>query len=219
MGRLAGGVPVRNRGVTDRQYGEAGGMWGVKTERDVQGAAPAMMAARLRHYWQGLRSGDALPRRHQFVPRDMAPLLAALCLIDRTDSGAARFRIAGRALQAVYGMELGGAPVALLFEPSQRAEMAAILGGVLAGAESADLDLRAEARAGRPALHARLLLLPLADHAGKPALAIGTLEVAGEVGQSPRRFYIERCLRSPLVPKGIRLGSKDGSTGRLRLVT
>lgn len=172
--------------------------------------ATAPMAAMLRGYWQRLRDADTLPRRDQFSPRELAPVLSSMFLIEGTEQGAARFLIAGRVICALYGMELRGAPLALLFEPAERAEIAGIVAGVGAGPETVDLTLRAARGAARPALMARMMFLPLANRMGSRDLAIGTMEVSaegmpvapmwpnGEFGHVPRRFTIERCLRGPL---------------------
>ncbi len=156
------------------------------------------MAAQLRGYWQGLREGSALPRRDQFDPRMLAPLLRSVFLIDWTAQGAARFRIAGQIFTALYGMELHGAPLALLFEPSERVGIGAMVQRVCDAPEAVDMVLRSDATAGRPALTGRMMILPLVERGGAGKLAIGSLEVAGMVGQAPRRFRVERCLRSPL---------------------
>lgn len=175
--------------------------------------ATAPMAAMLRGHWQRLRDGDALPRRDQFSPRELAPVLSSMFLIEGTEQGAARFLIAGRVICALYGMELCGAPLGLLFEPAARAEIAGIVAGVGDGPETVDLTLRAARGAGRPALMARMMFLPLANRMGTRDLAIGTMEVSaegravpmwpsGEIGHPPRRFVIERCLRGPLATGG-----------------
>ena len=163
-----------------------------------QPAAAAPVAARLRSYWQGLRDGDALPRRAQFEPLAMAPLLGSVFLVDWTDSGAARFRIAGQVFARLYGMALHGAPLALLFEPSERASVGRIVRQVCDEPAVADLVLRSAGSAGQPAMTGRMLLLPVADASGVARLAIGSLEVGGVTGRTPRRFAIERCLRTPL---------------------
>lgn len=168
------------------------------------------MAAVLRAHWQRLRDGEALPRRDQFAPRELAPVLSSMFLIEGTERGAARFLIAGRVLCALYGMELRGAPLSLLFEPVARGEIAGIVAGMSEDPATVDLTLRAGHSAGRPALLARMMFLPLANRAGTRDLAIGTMEVSApgmataplwpndEFGQAPRRFGIERCLRGPL---------------------
>ncbi|WP_185796979.1 PAS domain-containing protein [Paragemmobacter straminiformis] len=168
------------------------------------------MAAVLRAHWQRLRKGEALPRRDEFAPRELAPVLSSMFLIEGTERGAARFLIAGRVLCALYGMELRGAPLALLFEPAARGEIAGIVAAMSEDPATVDLTLRAGQSTGRPALLARMTLLPLANRAGTRDLAIGTMEVStpfmesaplwpnGEFGQAPRRFGIERCLRGPL---------------------
>lgn len=170
-----------------------------ETERpQPRPASSAPVAARLRAHWQGMRSGPALPRRDQLEPRALAPLLGSVFLIDWTESGAARLKIAGQIFARLYGMQLHGAPLALLFEPGERAEIGRIARAACDEPATIDLMLRSEGGPGRPELSARMLVLPLEDRTGTRSLAIGSLEVQGDVGRAPRRFAIERWLRLPL---------------------
>lgn len=161
-------------------------------------ATAAPVSARLRGHWEGLRVGNALPRRDAFDPRALGPLLGSVFLVDWTDRGAARLRIAGQVFARLYGMELHGAPLALLFEPSDRAEIGRMVREVCEGPVAMDLGLRSEAGGGRSVLLGRMMVLPLLDRCGERRLAIGSLEVTGEIGRAPRRFRVERCLRTPL---------------------
>lgn len=161
-------------------------------------ATAAPVSARLRAQWEALRQDGALPRRDQLDPRALAPLLGAVFVVDWTERGAARLRIAGQVFARLYGMELHGAPLALLFEPSERAEIGRIVRRVCDGPVGIDLGLRSDAGVGRSALTGRMMVLPLLDRCGERRLAIGSLEVAGEIGRAPRRFRIERCLQTPL---------------------
>lgn len=158
----------------------------------------APVSARLRGYWQSLREGNALPRRDRFEPRALGPLLGFVFLVDWTDRGAARLRIAGQAVSRLYGMQLHGAPLALLFEPSERPDIGRIVRMVCEGPTAVDLGLRSEGGAGRPEISGRMMILPLLDRSGERTLAIGSLEAVGEIGHAPRRFRVERCLRTAL---------------------
>lgn len=164
--------------------------------KPVPVAAP--VAAELRGHWQRMREGNRLPRRDALDPRALAPLLGSVFVVDWTDAGAARLRIAGQVFSSLYGMELHGAPLALLFEPSERAAIGRVLRTVCDEPAAVDLVLRSEGKAGRPDLRARMLVLPLLDRRGVASYAIGSLEVAGMIGLAPRRFRIERTLRTPL---------------------
>ncbi len=172
-----------------------------RSERDRQQGKAAQavpVSARLRAYWQGLRVGTTLPRRDQIEPRALSPLLGAVCLVDWTEHGAARLRVAGQVFARLYGMELHGAPLALLFEPSERTGIGHMVRTVCEGPCAVDLGLRSDGGAGRPSVTARMMLLPLLDRNGGRTLAIGSLEVTGDVGRAPRRFKVERCLRTGL---------------------
>lgn len=157
-------------------------------------AAPSPASARLRAHWEALRTGAALPRRDQFEPRRLGSLLGSIFLVDWTDQGTARLGIAGQVFARLYGMELHGAPLALLFEPSERAAIGRMMARVCDGPVAVDLGLRSEGGAGRPPITGKMMVLPLLDRSGAPNLAIGTLEVTGSTGRTPRRFRVERCL-------------------------
>lgn len=174
----------------DRSAVRNGGDERVRMLRPVDGAmsgAPAVFA-RLTAYWQGLREGGALPARAAILPRDIAPFIDRAFLVERIAPGHARFRLAGMALADLMGMDLRGMPVSALILPARRGAFAAALEQVFTGPEIAHLSMEAERGIGRPALAARMLLLPLTGHAGLADRALGVLVCEGRIGQAPRRF-------------------------------
>jgi len=177
-------------------------------------AAPAPFAE-LDAYWQGLRRGAALPRRADIDPRGIARLLDRTLLLERTEPGVARVRVAGMALAEVLGMDLRGMPVSALIAPAGRALFAERLEAVFARPCKAAMSLESESGLGQPALGARLLLLPVAGDRGVVDRALGCLLVDGTLGRAPRRFLPEAVCLSPVSGLGT---APDHAVGHLRLV-
>ncbi len=154
----------------------------------------------LRGYWEGLRAGGEVPARAALDPRGIADILDRVFVLERVAPGQARFRIAGMHLADLMGMEVQGMPLMSLFIPEDRLGLAAVLEQVFAGPGMVDLVLEAERGLGRPALAARMVILPLRDEAGRVARAVGVIATEGAAGRAPRRFAIARRVVTPLVP-------------------
>ena len=152
----------------------------------------------VRAYWDALRDDQDLPRREQINPRGMAGALHQVFMVERIAPGMARFRLAGMDINDLMGMEVRGMPLSALFEPSARMRLAEEMEKVLTTRTIVELDLEADRGIGRPALRARLLLLPLKGAAGEADLILGCLASDGLIGRAPRRFVIARALESVL---------------------
>lgn len=163
-------------------------------------AAPPGFAAiqAVRGYWEALRMGRALPRRDQIDPRGIAMALENVFLIERIAPGLARFRLAGMHINEIMGMDVRGMPLTTLFDPGARIRVTAALEPVFAGPSVLELWLEAERGIGRPALEARMILLPLVGSAGEKGLALGCLASVGTVGRMPRRFAVAGLVREPV---------------------
>lgn len=148
------------------------------------------MISEVRAYWEALRIGDMLPRRERVDPRGIAGALEHSFLIERIGPGLARFRIAGMAFNDLIGMDIRGMPMSSLFLGDARLTLQISLERVFHAPAILNLDLEAERGLGRPAMTARMMVLPLLDHQGGSDLAIGCIEIAGEIGRAPRRLGI-----------------------------
>ncbi len=147
----------------------------------------------LRAYWAGLCGPNGEPPfRRDIDPRGLAPALEQSFMVERVAPGVARFRIAGMHLADLMGMDVRGMPMLTLVEPTARAALSARVEAVFARPAILHMALEAERGFGRPALEARLLMLPLRAQDGGVRLALGCLCAAGEIGRSPRRFAIAR---------------------------
>lgn len=152
------------------------------------------MLAEVRAYWEGLRQGSELPRRDAIDPRGIAGALENTFMLERVAPGIARFRLAGMQLHDLMGMDVRGMPVSSLIEPQARIRMAEALESVFAGPGTLEIWLEGERGIGRPALEARMLLLPLTANRGDTDLALGCLAIHGALGRAPRRFAIAGIL-------------------------
>jgi hypothetical protein len=148
------------------------------------------MLAQVRAYWEGLRQGTDLPRRDEIDPRGIAGALENTFLLERVAPGVARFRLAGMQLHDLMGMDVRGMPLTALIDPAGRARISEHLETVFASPAILQVWLDAERGLGRPALDARMLLLPLTSQRGTVDLALGCLAVHGALGRAPRRFAI-----------------------------
>lgn len=157
---------------------------------DFDPARPGRIVAEIRAHWQSLRKGRAIPERAEIDPRGIRRALEYSFILERIAPGAARFRLAGRHLVDLMGMEVRGMPLASFFNPSSRGRMSDVLESVFQGPQIAELRLLAEAGYARPALSGRMVLLPLRSDFGDVTRILGCLIAEGEVGSGPRRFDI-----------------------------
>ena len=177
----------------DEQNGTGQDKEGQDADRVVQLAdfdpvQPARIIADLRDYWQSLRKGRAIPARADVEPRGMRRALDHAFVLERIAPGAARFRVAGRHLIDLMGMEVRGMPLCAVLNPSSRGRLSDVLETVFRGPQIAELTLESPAGYGRPLLAGRMLLLPLRSDLGDVTRALGCLASEGDIGINPRRF-------------------------------
>lgn len=157
--------------------------------------------AQLRAYWHAIGDAPGVPPlRSKIDPRGIADALEQTFLAERVAPGIARFRLAGMHLADIMGMDARGMVLSTLFDPGSRAELATTLETVFVRPAIVEIALEAERGLGRPALEARMLLLPLRSDDGRTNLALGCLATDGALGRSPRRFVTARRTVTPLTP-------------------
>tara|TARA_R110002096_G_scaffold9867_9_gene38590 strand:- start:5175 stop:5876 length:702 start_codon:yes stop_codon:yes gene_type:complete len=154
-------------------------------------------------YWEGLRHEGALPARALLDPRGIEGALTCAFLAEQVAPGIARFRIAGTQISDLVGMDVRGMPISCLFAPDARLSLMQVAGQVFSGPARLEMDLEAERAIGRPALEARLLMLPMLDDQGRCTLSLGCLALSGEIGRAPRRFAIARRQVSPVLARQV----------------
>jgi len=150
-------------------------------------------------YWEGLRAGRLLPRRSEIDPRGIENALEYAFILERIAPGIARMRIAGSHLTDLMGMEVRGMPASTFFTPAGRNTFSEALEDVFDGPATATLDLIAERGIGKPAMEAKMLLLPLKSDLGDVSRVLGCLTTKGDVGRTPRRFEIQGINMRPLL--------------------
>jgi hypothetical protein len=152
----------------------------------------------VRAYWEALRGGRLVPLRSEIDPRGIERALEYAFVLERIAPQVARFRLAGLHLSELMGMEVRGMPLTAFFVPEARAQIAACAERVFRGPEIAELTLEAEGGLGRPALAAKLLILPLRSDLGDVSRALGCLASEGRVGRTPRRFRLAGSAMQPV---------------------
>ena len=184
-------------------YRRTGARMGQNGSLKDEGGARFAAIREVRAYWAALRDDQDLPRREQINPRGMAGALHQVFMLERVAPGTARFRIAGMDINDLMGMEVRGMPLSALFDPAARVQLAEVLDTVFANHTITEVDLEADRGLGRPALRARLLLLPLKGASGEADLILGCLASDGQIGRTPRRFVIARVVpdRAADVPR------------------
>ncbi len=163
------------------------------------GPDPARIIGDLRSYWESLRNGRAVPDRADVEPKGIRRALDYAFILERIAPGAARFRLAGRHLVDLMGMEVRGMPVCSLLNPASRGRLSDVLETVFKGPQIAEVTLRSEAGYGRPQLTGRMLFLPLKSDLGDVTRALGCLVTEGQVGRAPRRFDLTRDAVFPVI--------------------
>ncbi len=154
----------------------------------------------LRAYWEGLRpQAGGIPARAAVDPRGLAPILDRIFLAESVAPGQLRLRISGVMLNELGGAEMKGLPLSLLFRPEARAALATACREVLDTPAAVEVDVEAERGLTRPALSARLLLLPLLAADGGRRLVLGCLATEGRLGRCPRRFAVSRVSATALI--------------------
>lgn len=156
----------------------------------------------MRAYWESLRRGRAIPARADIEPRGIHRALDYAFILERMAPGAARFRLAGRHLIDLMGMEVRGMPLCAFLNASSRGRFSDVLESVFKAPQLAELTLHAKAEYARPELQARMLLLPLRSDLGDVTRALGCLIAEGNLGIAPRRFDLAADQVMPIIDGG-----------------
>ncbi|QFQ86739.1 PAS domain-containing protein [Paracoccus kondratievae] len=161
---------------------------------------PGSILGEIRSYWEGLRQGRAIPDRADIDPHGIRRVLDYTFILERIAPGAARFRLAGRHLIDLMGMEVRGMPLCALFNTTSRGRLSDVLESVFRGPQITEITLQSPASYGRPALEGRMTLLPLRSDLGDVTRALGCLAAEGQIGANPRRFDLLADRQFPVIP-------------------
>ena len=166
---------------------------------DFDHRQPTRVLAEMRAYWSQLRRGRAIPTRAEIDPVGLAGTLHHAFILERIAPGAARFRLAGRHLIDLMGMEVRGMPLCSLLNAGSRGRLSDVVEAMFKGPQIAELDLVSPAGYARPGLTGKMLLLPLRSDLGDVTRALGCLATEGEIGTGPRRFDLEADRAFPVI--------------------
>lgn len=157
-----------------------------KFQPDTGYAAIAQVEA----YWEAVRGTRLLPKRSDIDPRGIEQALENAFVLERIAPGIARLRIAGSHLTSLMGMEVRGMPLTSFFTPASRSTISEQLEVVFQKPAVCTMDLLSPATTGRPAMEARMILLPLKSDLGDVSRVLGCFVTKGEPGLAPRRFDV-----------------------------
>ncbi len=143
----------------------------------------------LLEYWERLRGDRAAPMRSEIDPRQIENALEHAFILERSQDGEVRFRIAGMRLADLMGMEIRGMPASSVIAPASRAAFGETLKQVFDGPEIAELQLEAD-RTGVAALSGQMLLLPMKNDRGDMSRILGCLVTTGLASSPPHRFTL-----------------------------
>ncbi len=158
---------------------------------------PALQA--IRRCWDDQRTPLSLPGRDRIDPRRIGSSLEHAFVAERLAPGVARFRLSGMHLNDVMGVEVRGMPLGVLLEPSARQDFADQVEAAFARPAAVDIALEALRGIGRPALTARMILLPLRPEGDDRPQVLGGFACTGDIGRTPRRFRMTDAAASPLI--------------------
>jgi hypothetical protein len=149
-------------------------------------------------YWEALRGSRQMPKRSEIDPRGIESALEYTFVLERIAIGMARLRIAGSHLNNLMGMEVRGMPLTSFITPNGRREMGDMLEEVFQRPSVCEVRLSAEVGRNKPAMDARMLLLPLKSDLGDVSRVLGCFVARGEMGNQPRRFDVVGTKTRPL---------------------
>ena len=194
---MPGGCGRWKSGMTD-QMGANGTDTNVVSIFDYKTDQRYPPVSEVEAYWDALRGPSLVPFRSEIDPRGIERSLEYAFIAERIAPGMARFRLAGHHLSDLMGMDVRGMPVTSFFTPAGRTRVKSVLEEVFEGPAKATLTLNSETGIGKPAIEARLLLLPLKSDLGDISRALGCLVAHGSIGRTPRRFDVAQIQRSAI---------------------
>jgi len=160
---------------------------------------PGRILTEMRAYWASLRQGRAVPARADVTPQGLRGTLDYAFILERVGPGGARFRLAGRHLVDLMGMEVRGMPLCALMHPGSRGRLSDVLETVFQAPQIAEVELVSPGSYGCPELTGRLLLLPLRSDLGDVSRILGCLVAQGDLGSAPRRFDLIAERADPVI--------------------
>ena len=113
-------------------------------------------------YWNRLRSGRPAPKRTEIEPADIRARLADTFILEAKPNGAARFRLAGTRICAIFARELKGFEFDSLFSERDRMMVARLVQAAIREGTVSVLGLEGLTRNNRRSTY-EMVILPLAS--------------------------------------------------------
>ncbi len=113
-------------------------------------------------YWNRLRAGRPAPKRTDIEPADIRTRLADTFILEAKPNGAARFRLAGTRICALFGHELKGFDFEMLFNDRDRLMASRLVQAAVRESTLSVLGLDGVTRLNRR-VPFELMMLPLAS--------------------------------------------------------
>ncbi|MGJ8583123.1 MAG: PAS domain-containing protein [Marinosulfonomonas sp.] len=156
--------------------------------RNENNLFPAFM--QVQAYWTALAEGGTIPLRRDIDPRGIEDCLEYAFILERIAPGVARFRVAGRHMSDLMGLDVHGMPLSAMFEPAARQGLGDLVEATCAQFNCVTAKLDAPGQIGRAPLSARMFMAPLKSDLGRVDRILGCLQSQGRIGRHPRRFTI-----------------------------
>lgn len=154
-----------------------------------------------------------MPARSEIEPSGIRRGLDNCFILERIAPGSGRFRLAGRHLIDLMGMEVRGMPLCALFHPTSRGRLSDVLESVFRAPQLAQIQMHSKSDYGRPELTGRMLLMPLRSDLGDVTRALGCLVATGETGVAPRRFDLVADQVMPIIEGGTTVEPSPATIG------
>lgn len=161
-------------------------------------------------HWESLRAGRIAPLRSEIDPRQIENVLEHAFILEQSEVGAPRFRIAGMALCDLMGMEVRAMPATAIIAPKHRPRFLEILNRMFFAPEIVELALKGPRAGAAP--NGEMLLLPMKNDAGEITRILGCLGTNAP-GRSPS-FRGTPCRFTITARKATRIVSTENVCAR-----
>ncbi|GGE42548.1 hypothetical protein GCM10011517_07620 [Actibacterium pelagium] len=153
-------------------------------------------------YWEALRDGASAPFRDQIDPRGLERALDNVFYIEKLGAGAVRFRLAGKVVEQLIGMDPRSMPFVSLFDGADRTAARNLVENAFERPQVVRMRLFSKGPNGQSKfnLSGGLILLPLKDAKGSVRRALGCLQVEKKDAPSMRNFTIQTVTTRNLAP-------------------
>jgi hypothetical protein len=158
----------------------------------------------LHSYWNDLREGRDAPYRSEIDPRKIRGALETMFILETTQEGGLRFRLAGTKLCEMSGQELRGRPADALMIFGHERELTLMARRTLGEPGVGVMRVRAEhQRAPEGESWAgEILLLPMRSELGEMTRILGAVNLADvpRISRAPMTDLRLRCLGARMLP-------------------